>query len=168
VNTGARGVGTLRFESAAVGGRVIVRGVSENAVDAVDTISVGVGGLVALAESAHDSLIGYRDEHPDNHWCAPAMVAALGALADSFYARYSKRLGYNDMSLQLGGVFDLSQDWKPPHDEHRTGTDVDLRTQDRTPAELRFLEERWRRLSGAPADLAVNEESDPPHYHLRF
>jgi len=121
--------------------------------------------LVALVESAHDSLIGYRDEHPDNHWGTPAMVVALGALADSFYARYSKRLEYNDMSLQLGGVLDLNRDWKPPHDEHRVGTSADLRTFSRNARELRFVQRSWELRGGSVLD---ETDLDQPHYHLRF
>lgn len=35
-------------------------------------------------------------------------------------------LSINDMSLPLGGVFDLSNDWLPDHVSHRDGQDVDI------------------------------------------
>jgi hypothetical protein len=34
-----------------------------------------------------------------------------------------------EMSLEYGGLFDVGGNWQPPHDSHRTGTDVDVRTE---------------------------------------
>ena len=69
------------------------------------------------------------------------------------------------MGLQLGGVFDLNQDWKPPHDEHRVGRNCDLRTLGRTAAQLRKIWDVWVKLGGT-----IHDETDTnePHYHLRF
>jgi hypothetical protein len=36
-------------------------------------------------------------------------------------------LGYNDMSLVYGGVFDINATWAPPHITHRVGTNMDFR-----------------------------------------
>ena len=35
-------------------------------------------------------------------------------------------LGLNDMSLPLGGVFDIGAGWSPPHSRHRFGSDCDI------------------------------------------
>ncbi len=35
-------------------------------------------------------------------------------------------LGINDMSLPLGGLFDIYHNWHPPHNSHRKGTSVDI------------------------------------------
>jgi hypothetical protein len=34
----------------------------------------------------------------------------------------------NDMSLPFGGVFDINQNWSPPHTYHRKGDSVDIPT----------------------------------------
>lgn len=33
----------------------------------------------------------------------------------------------NDMSLPFGGVFDINQNWSPPHFQHSTAGAVDIR-----------------------------------------
>ncbi len=36
-------------------------------------------------------------------------------------------LGYNDMSLEWGGMLDINASWAPPHSTHRVGTNMDFR-----------------------------------------
>jgi hypothetical protein len=101
------------------------------------------------------------------------MVTRVNALADSFYARYSERLYYNDMSLPYGGVFDEGDTtWAGPHDEHRTGRDMDLRTHGAIgaggldDARKRLIRLVWGRLGGTvhPETTVVANA----HYHLRY
>jgi hypothetical protein len=35
-------------------------------------------------------------------------------------------LSLNDMTLPLGGLFDVKHNWAPPHRSHRDGTDLDI------------------------------------------
>jgi hypothetical protein len=76
--------------------------------------------------------------HPDNHYGIPALLAALQNLALDWGAPANGRplLGYNDMSLMWGGVFDVSgagcarpPDWVSPcHCSHRNGNICDFQT----------------------------------------
>ena len=36
-------------------------------------------------------------------------------------------IGINDMSLVVGGVFDLNNNWSPPHSNHSRGKAADIR-----------------------------------------
>jgi len=76
--------------------------------------------------------------HPDNHYGIPALLVALHNLALDWGAPANGRplLGYNDMSLMWGGVFDVSgagcarpPDWVSPcHCSHRNGNICDFQT----------------------------------------
>ena len=65
-----------------------------------------------------------------------ATVPMLEAMA-AFSLEYRRLSGdenllisFNDVSLPLGGLFDIHGNWSPPHSTHREGLDVDL---NRTP-----------------------------------
>jgi len=49
-------------------------------------------------------------------------------LADWFHVLSNppRVLSLNDMTLVLGGLFDIHHDWAPPHRSHRNGTDTDI------------------------------------------
>lgn len=130
LNTGNSPV-IIRYRTGPVSGPVIMRGVSEGAKPAVDTVPVGVVGLVSLVQRTSDTLIGKTTSHTDNHYVVGTMVTMLDDLADSMRAQFSIRLFYNDCSLARGGVFDFRFTWEAPHSEHRAGRDCDLRTGDR-------------------------------------
>jgi hypothetical protein len=59
--------------------------------------------------------------------------AALEALSNAQLAQVLAAvqnwptLGYNDMSLEWGGVFDINATWAPPHSTHRVGKNLDFR-----------------------------------------
>ncbi|MPY88048.1 MAG: hypothetical protein GEU99_09010 [Luteitalea sp.] len=72
-------------------------------------------------------LIGSTTTHPNNHYCRSAFCEDLTQLASEYNARWSRRLAYNDSSLIKGGLFDISANWQPPHNLHRTGRDQDVR-----------------------------------------
>lgn len=105
--------------------------------------------------------------HPSHHFGTPAMVAALRNLALDRGAPLFGRplLGYNDLSLQWGGVFDIEDEdhprppnWTPPHCGHRFGRNVDLRISNLT------LEERLLLERVAEKRFKVGIEGD--HWHL--
>jgi hypothetical protein len=82
------------------------------------------------ADTSYD-LTGTKPEHPspNNHYGTAKLLAVLPLLAQDFLQAYpGVKLGYNDMSLPWGGVFDLDQNWHAPHCGHRVGTSVDVRT----------------------------------------
>ncbi len=105
--------------------------------------------------------------HPANHFGLVSMNTRLGRLADRFAEIFpGESLGYNDMSLVWGGLFDLYGSrscpectaWKPPHFEHREGrnTDVDK------PA----LVSRQRRLRALAHRFHFSILEEATHYHL--
>jgi hypothetical protein len=162
VVTGTDGWAHVMFQAPASSGPVEVHGTSDGATSAVDTVQVGIAGLVQLVESSADTLIGGRAAHPDNHWGTPGMVALATALADSLAhrklafdslpdsvrgsSRFPAKLEVNDMSLVLGGLFDWKATWAPPHDEHRTGhnADIDVRSGAADDLYARAVEAVWR------------------------
>jgi hypothetical protein len=83
------------------------------------TITVKVNGLEALAALPTYNLVGKTTAHLDNHFGVPSMNSALISIAKQYASTYPGAvLSYNDMSLVKGGVFDLNQDWTPPHCGH--------------------------------------------------
>lgn len=50
-------------------------------------------------------------------------------LAIDYNTAHSLTLAYNDAALIKGGVFDVTNDgnWNPPHNQHRTGRNIDVR-----------------------------------------
>lgn len=165
VVTGSDGLAYAVYRAPLPAGTVEVRGSSDGATDAAVTILVGIGGLVELPEGGGVVRIGVTAIHPQSHWGTPGMIAALQALGGQFHDRYSQPIEVNDTSLPLGGVFDLSGDWEPPHSEHRVGTSADVRTRGHTEAELRFIQRRWEAAGGSVHD---ETRTEAPHYHLRF
>ena len=106
------------------------------------------------------------------------MVTKLNRLADNFYAAFNRPLYYNDLSLPLGGLFDVDTNWACCHDEHRAGRDLDLRTDGDTlnggltPGQRIFVWDDWELLGGEVYDERLKRDRvtpnlKNPHYHLR-
>ncbi len=64
-----------------------------------------------------------------NHWMTPAAQRGLAAAVTQFRRSNPSqgKLALNDMSLPLGGTFDINKNWRPPHSKHSLGTAVDVR-----------------------------------------
>jgi hypothetical protein len=109
---------------------------------------------ISIAEKV-DSLINFRNvasnsrwtfsqtatgetRHPDNNWCIPNFSDSLQLAIDNFNEWTKTKKGggravavsLNDMTLQLGGRFDISGRWdgrnSQAHLFHRVGTSVDV------------------------------------------
>ncbi|MBL8058569.1 MAG: hypothetical protein JNK29_17830 [Anaerolineales bacterium] len=85
--------------------------------------------------------------------------AQLGQLRDAVLGW--PRLGYNDLSLAAGGLFDIKGDWAPPHKTHRMGQTLDFRTN-----HLNDLHRRVARPIIEAHGATVLNEGD--HWHLTF
>jgi len=84
-------------------------------------------GLVELnADPDNYVLTGDKPAHPLNHYGVPEFVDVIKNLAKKYKELYGKRLRINDISLVNGGIFDINYNWKPPHNEHREGKNVDI------------------------------------------
>jgi len=179
VNTGGTGIVTTTYAADVFAGQVEIRGTSTGARAAVDTIAVKVAGLVELLGQLHVETIGVsvQGQHPSSHWGTTAMVDALRTLGDSLYRRYVRPLQVNDISLPLGGKFDLSAAYGRggKHAEHRDGHSADVRTHGPSPltdAQRKFIQRTWEVLGGEVHDETILDDGRPniesPHYHLRF
>jgi hypothetical protein len=175
VNTTQLGLATLTYRASQVSGPIRIRATSAGALANVVTLAVGVLGLTPLLGRSSYVLVGQMWSHPENHFGIPAMTARLDTLADSVLARFTRPLYYNDMSLPLGGRFDVDSNWACCHDEHRSGRDLDLRTQNAgglSSRERRYVWDLWERMGGTVHDETVLRSGAPnirnPHYHLRY
>jgi hypothetical protein len=106
--------------------------------------------------------------HPERYGGTAGTIAALQAVAaawDPVYGSLAK-LGYNDLSLPWGGLYDYHQTWHPPHCSHRSGLNCDVRTNNTwIPAQGMLLIDRlWYALSAQ--HFNVYEEDN--HYHVTY
>lgn len=125
------------------------------------TIGVSAPGLLALPPGTGYTLVGATATHPSNHFGHPTFNATLQVLGGLYAADFAgETLGYNDMSLVNGGLFDLDAAWQPPHFSHRFGTDIDVRL---VAPERRA---RLRQLIRA-ADPGITIIVEGNHWHLR-
>lgn len=133
-----------------------------------ETFSAGMLSLPDGPNYEQDSGPDNVTRHPDHHYGTPTTIAALQALAAEWANGGTGRpvLGYNDMSLRWGGVFDIESaesprppDWTPDHCGHRNGRTVDFRTNHFTPQQLANVEPYVRRFF----DIGVKHVD---HWHL--
>jgi hypothetical protein len=171
VNTGPTGLDTVTYTADVFGGKVEVRSASAGARTAVDTITVVVRGLVELLETGNVDTVGVLSVHPDSHWGTSAMVQGLIDLADSLHAKYNLKLLVNDMSLPLGGKFDLDTNYSAAgdHAEHRDGRSADVSVAGLDSVKIDYLRAVWKDLSPLPDSIAVHDETKTRHhFHFRF
>lgn len=129
----------------------------------------------------YDIVRGGAGRHPEGTWGLQTTIDVIANLADDFQRAQEQHnqelirrgrqpwriapLSVNDISLQHGGLFDVTgfdvirqrvvgRDWQPPHRSHREGTGIDLNSfrgnphRDWLVATLRQLGEnygRWER-----------------------
>lgn len=96
---------------------------------------------------AKDTMVatGIKTTHPDNHYGNATFNQKLESIASNYYEKFhcyekaedGSHLGYqaigvNDMSLPYGGLFDVDNNWKPPHSSpgHAKGLAADIRVRD--------------------------------------
>ena len=174
VVTDDKGEASVEYTRPEFAGRVLVTAVLPDVPTAspdVDTLVMGVTGLRRLAAGTTYELIGSDALHPDSHYGVPSLNSALTELADSVYSSMDHLVvGYNDMSLILGGRFDvtakgaLGGQWNasPNHCSHRRGDAADFRTRDLTVAQLKKVRKFWV-LSQRHSFLIEGD-----HYHLKL
>ena len=105
-------------------------------------LTVRVPGLILLPESEYYIKIGGTCRHhgpsisdtvppacriPDNnHLGTNDLIDALSAISLNYVQKGGEKIYINDVSLPYGGLFDMRGDWRPPHYEHRVGTNADV------------------------------------------
>jgi hypothetical protein len=96
------------------------------------TTDVKIAGLAPMPNGLNYDLVGswgmpgVSSQHASNHHAAPSFIGKLVYLADLYHLQYGARLAYNDISLQWGGLFDIGNNWRPDHWEHRKGISADV------------------------------------------
>ena len=84
----------------------------------------------AYTASGLTPLVGQTLTHPNNHYEAPGLDAAIAGLQTKWRATALGTLcgdfGINDISLEHGGIFDTSGDFLTPHALHRRGVEFDV------------------------------------------
>ena len=105
-------------------------------------IKVQIDSIVEFTIGSFDTLTGVPGEnncglnHPSNHWCSQKTKDTLNYVLQKFYQWTSSqdgggtpiRVGVNDMSLTLGGDFDIDGGWatRKRHEFHRVGLSADI------------------------------------------
>lgn len=123
--------------------------------------NVLVSGLLALGQSTRLSLVGTTTTHPSNHWGTGAMCGGLAELGRHFHEKFKKPIFVNDMSLEIGGLFDHKATFAPPHQLHRDGRHVDLNYSSMNKKERDFFKATAESLG-----FRVEIHPDPEHWHL--
>lgn len=115
---------------------------------ATATVNVKVDGLEQIPDGASFyTFIGDTAEHDMNHYLTPDAATNILYIAASYRAevKFWKRLKgkkpiprlpmrLNDASLIWGGLFDIKGKWKPAHEGHRKGIEIDVKANDDTGA----------------------------------
>ncbi|MCB0412050.1 MAG: hypothetical protein KDD22_05955 [Bdellovibrionales bacterium] len=75
-------------------------------------------------------LTGQTSSHATGHFLNSDNSADVIGIAKDIYVRYQASVGFNDMSLLNGGLFDIGPPigtfWRRPHGLHRVGKSVDI------------------------------------------
>lgn len=143
---------------------------------------IRVPGLVELGKGEHYILVGAPDDvdpcphnvtslHYRNHFGTNSLLQAIEKIA----AKYDSLnpgiiLRINHMSLEKGGLFDINNNWRPAHSEHRIGQNADIGFKGINQAtqcvdlELEVLRRIINRFTTGPT---LEHRGSHPHFHLR-
>lgn len=130
------------------------------------SLYVQIDGLVPLNAGLNYNLVGsygmpgVASQHTSNHNGTPSFTGKLVYLADLYYLQYGSKLDYNDLSLPLGGLFDVFNNWRPDHWEHRTGISADVRL---VPESRQQRLRKLMRDAGIVGKIKVHSN----HWHIR-
>ncbi|MCW8988118.1 MAG: hypothetical protein OQK75_10695 [Gammaproteobacteria bacterium] len=139
-----------------------------------DKVWVGIKDLKPLPSSQLYKFIGDTDAHPDNHYISDLAAIKIDNIAFVYNEEFPNDhvLHINDISLERGGLFDITGEWKPDHKTHNKGTDIDIRANEfvgKTPGDVPMRNYKdFYRISKGHGCLAVREFADQPreHFHL--
>lgn len=94
-------------------------------------MDAGIGTVdVDVHYSGSNTPLGVN--HPNNHNASPELHEFVRDMATMYNIEADPAdqgsIGLNDMSLELGGLFDIQANWSssPGHFRHRFGTDCDI------------------------------------------
>jgi hypothetical protein len=93
---------------------------------------VGYGDLILMNNPSVWYPIGYTPEHGNdnlyNHWSTATANVGLGLATTTYLNSHPPQttICINDMTLPIGGKFDINANWGNPHNEHDRGSAVDI------------------------------------------
>jgi hypothetical protein len=167
------------------------------------TVTTVVPNLEQLFGGTNYMLIGSNNYHPSNHGGTPNANTDLHTIADDYASQVFPngfpsgpgpfpgtsesandyyKLHYNDMSLLLGGKFDIGTTRNPrprwnatgDHDEHRVGVNCDVSDRNVTNDIVTVNGQQWRRWDKLEDIFfrrdatGTHHEVARHHWHLRF
>jgi hypothetical protein len=160
--TQANGREEFDYVASIFGDRMLLRVDSRRNPLLWDTLSVAekVPDLQLLGDGANYVKVGGTCEHhgpsdrlpansacqrPDqNHWATAATNQAIANISEAYRREFPSlpTLAINDMSLPLGGRFDINGRWvgNTRHEFHRRGLDVDIRSSSSTMPGDRYVD----------------------------
>lgn len=123
-------------------------------------IGVRYGGLQRVAESANLFFDVTTSDHFDVYFATPSTAARTQTAASNFAALSGAPMRLNSASLVFGGLYDIADNWAPPHTTHRIGTDMDIDGPSDTPT-------IWEQLilAGQAAGFRLCEVHNRNHVH---
>jgi hypothetical protein len=142
--------------------------------------SVGFPGLVELpSDPVHfvrcgDTAYCYGEDnvdpnHPGGFFGTARTVRAAQGLAATYQGFHpDRRLRLTDMSLPMGGLFDIHADWGTPHRDHRVGTAIDVSSLAADPSGARVPVDELELDRDACSNGLTRFTGEPQiHYNLR-
>ncbi len=143
-------------------------------------VTVRIDGLQSLSASFYvltgqfqalrcDGFSRVTSQHSSNHFVDQILSSELESIGRTFSAATGRILRVNDTSLEWGGLFDVNNNWTPPHTEHRVGihADVEINSNDAlgscTPMTAAELKTLMKIITLVQGRLPVNEGD---HLHL--
>jgi len=123
--------------------------------------------------------VGATTTHPVNHYGTATALTNLPLIANDYKSQFypdggngstpipdADKLRYNDMSLVVGGKFEIAADWgNGSHAEHRVGINCDVFSGN-------IPGNRWQTLTQIFANHGSpnynDETATASHWHLRF
>lgn len=126
----------------------------------MDRIGVRFPGLERVTESANLFFDDITSDHFDVYFATPSAAARTRVAADNFAALSGARMRLNSAALVFGGLYDIVNNWAPPHQTHRIGTDMDIDGPADTPT-------IWEQLilTGQAAGFRLCEVHNRNHVH---
>jgi len=126
-------------------------------------------GLVRLVPSSTLGLCCLTSDHADIYYVQPNIVQLAQLTGDHFVHQVagSPALQVSAASLIYGGLEDIYGNWKPPHFEHRIGTDLDLAGPNTKHKTLMRIKDAGQR-AGFPDCHPESAGTPNAHTHCRF
>jgi hypothetical protein len=135
-STDANGRKELRVTAGTVAGTMKYTATAQNLLGSPFTaqplfVTTGFVNMIDPGPDFNTRYTGQTVSHPVNHYGPVEMHFFLRDLAQEYNERVADpalqgSLGLNDMSLRMGGIFDLHGDYKRPHRQHSFGVACDI------------------------------------------